>query len=197
MFIMNRVGVRQCWSINALLSRRPWITHSCGYSSKTEQTIRQPSMQLTLALLKPDICTDKEQIIEVYKAIDDAKLTVLAKHHVMWTPDGAGAFYAEHKGRFFYQRLCGYMSSGPFQALVLGGHEAIPRWRALIGPTHPIRARVNAPTTLRALYGLTDTRNSFHGSDSVETANKEIKFFFPELDLQQCLESLNSTTTRL
>ncbi|KAI9595920.1 nucleoside diphosphate kinase [Syncephalis fuscata] len=74
--------------------------------------------------------------------------------------------------------------------MVLGGEQAIARWRALIGPTHPIRARVNAPTTLRAIYGLTDTRNSFHGSDSVETAIKEIKFFFPELDINQCIQTL-------
>ncbi|RKP28104.1 nucleoside diphosphate kinase, partial [Syncephalis pseudoplumigaleata] len=124
----------------------------------------QADVQLTLALLKPDICADHEQVVAVHQAIRDASLAIVAQHSVAWKPEGAAAFYAEHKGRFFYERLCGYMSSGPFEALVLGGHDAIARWRALIGPTHPIRARVNAPTTLRALYGLTDTRNSFHGS---------------------------------
>jgi nucleoside-diphosphate kinase len=109
---MNTIGIRQRWPmINVLSStKRLWITRNCYYSSKAEQTIKQPSVQLTLALLKPDVCIDKEQVTEVYKAINDAKLTVITKRHVTWTPDGAGAFYAEHKGRFFYQRLCGYMS---------------------------------------------------------------------------------------
>ncbi|KAI8388173.1 nucleoside diphosphate kinase [Radiomyces spectabilis] len=138
--------------------------------------------QLTLALLKPDICANASLPPKVYEAIANRSLTIVKQRDVLWTEAQAGAFYAEHQGKFFYQRLCGYMTSGPFQALILSGPDAIKEWRSLIGPTHPVRARIHQPTTLRSLYGLTDTRNSFHGSDSVETARREIEFFFPTFD---------------
>ncbi|KAG0170563.1 Nucleoside diphosphate kinase 6 [Apophysomyces sp. BC1015] len=83
------------------------------------------------------------------------------------------------------------MTSGPFEALILCSPNAIKEWRALIGPTHPCRARINQPNTLRALYGLTDTRNSFHGSDSDETARREIEFFFPQFDISAWSEKQN------
>ncbi|KAI9317276.1 nucleoside diphosphate kinase [Dichotomocladium elegans] len=120
--------------------------------------------QLTLALLKPDICADASLPPKIYDAIRAKNMTILKRQQMLWTQEDAGAFYAEHKGKFFYERLCGYMTSGPFQALVLSSPNAIKEWRALIGPTHPVRARIHQPETLRALYGLTDTRNSFHGS---------------------------------
>ncbi|RKP10502.1 nucleoside diphosphate kinase [Thamnocephalis sphaerospora] len=153
------------------------------------KTVRVARPQLTLALLKPDLCADAARVKAVYRAIDDASLTRLHTRDVLWRPSGAEAFYAEHRGRFFYERL------GPFQALVLGGDDAIKRWRALIGPTHPIRARVNAPESLRSCYGLTDTRNSFHGSDSPDTARREIAFFFPELDVDACLTDWTASHT--
>ncbi|KXJ27753.1 Nucleoside diphosphate kinase 6 [Exaiptasia diaphana] len=120
------------------------------------------------------------------KAIKD----LISKHNFViakskqlhWTKDEAERFYAEHKGRFFYNRLVGFMSSGPMMAMVLSGESAITRWRQLIGPTHSYRARDVAPHSIRALYGISDTRNVTHGSDSEETARKEIKFFFPEFD---------------
>ncbi|TPX35477.1 nucleoside-diphosphate kinase [Synchytrium microbalum] len=59
--------------------------------------------------------------------------------------------------------------------------DAITSWREVIGPTQPIRAKRTPPSSsLRALYGISDTRNSFHGSDSPESAKEEIEFFFPE-----------------
>ncbi|KAI7874595.1 nucleoside diphosphate kinase [Lichtheimia hyalospora FSU 10163] len=134
--------------------------------------------QLTLALLKPDICADASLQPKILNAIHANNMKVLKQRQVLWTQEQAGAFYAEHKGKFFYERLCGYMTSGPFEALILESPNAIKDWRALIGPTHPVRARIHQPATLRALYGLTDTRNSFHGSDSDETAKNEIQFFF-------------------
>ncbi|CAO3595083.1 unnamed protein product [Absidia cylindrospora] len=80
------------------------------------------------------------------------------------------------------------MTSGPFQAYILSSSDAIKKWRSLIGPTHPVRARIHQPDTLRALYGLTDTRNSFHGSDSDHNARQEIQFFFPDFDMDSFFE---------
>ncbi|CAO3701189.1 hypothetical protein G6F70_000317 [Rhizopus microsporus] len=136
--------------------------------------------QLTLALLKPDICSNAALPPKIKQAILNRGMTILQERPVLWTEEQAGQFYAEHKGKFFYHRLCGYMTSGPFHAMILSSPNAIKEWRSLIGPTHPVRARIHQPDTLRALYGLTDTRNSFHGSDSDSSARKEIEFFFPD-----------------
>ncbi|XP_072558727.1 nucleoside diphosphate kinase 6 isoform X3 [Paramormyrops kingsleyae] len=91
-------------------------------------------------------------------------------------------------GRFFYQRLVEYMSSGPMQAYILARDDAISRWRELMGPTKVFRARYTSPSSMRALYGLTDTRNTTHGSDSVESAHREIAFFFPEFNVREWME---------
>ncbi|KAG2218197.1 hypothetical protein INT45_006832 [Circinella minor] len=152
-------------------------------SASLKQPILKNTKQLTLALLKPDICANAALPPKIFEAIKSRNLDIVKQRQVLWKEEDAGTFYAEHKGKFFYQRLCGYMTSGPFQALILSSPNAIKEWRALIGPTHPVRARINQPDTLRALYGLTDTRNSFHGSDSDETAKNEIGLFFPEFDV--------------
>ncbi|KAL1928861.1 hypothetical protein VTP01DRAFT_2647 [Rhizomucor pusillus] len=160
-------------------------------ASPLKRSLTGRNVQLTLALLKPDICAKPDLPPRIYEAIKSNNLDIVTKRNVLWTLEEAGQFYAEHKGKFFYERLCGYMTSGPFQALVLSSPDAIKGWRALIGPTHPVRARIHKPETLRALYGLTDTRNSFHGSDSDENARQEIKFFFPEFDVDAYLKSQN------
>ncbi|ORE18378.1 kinase-like protein, partial [Rhizopus microsporus] len=87
------------------------------------------------------------------------------------------AKYNAH-GKFFYHRLCGYMTSGPFHAMILSSPNAIKEWRSLIGPTHPVRARIHQPDTLRALYGLTDTRNSFHGSGKKKNKKKASESYY-------------------
>ncbi|RUP52191.1 hypothetical protein BC936DRAFT_138075 [Jimgerdemannia flammicorona] len=143
----------------------------------------RPLPQLTLALFKPDVCANPLLPPRILDAVRARDFDLVALRELLWARADAEQFYAEHRDRFFFERLCGYMTSGPFQALILSKPDAIKSWRALIGPTHPVRARLNSPDTLRALYGLTDTRNSFHGSDSEKTAWREIGFFFPEFDV--------------
>ncbi|ORZ15495.1 nucleoside diphosphate kinase [Lobosporangium transversale] len=145
----------------------------------------RPLTQLTLALLKPDLAANSAHVGKVFAHIQQNEFKVLAHKHLLWSKSQAEAFYGEHRGKFFFERLCGYMTSGHFYALILEKPNAITDWRALIGPTHPPRARINAPDTLRSLYGMTDTRNSFHGSDAAETAKNEIQFFFPEFDWEK------------
>ncbi|KAG9285680.1 hypothetical protein G9A89_002247 [Geosiphon pyriformis] len=146
---------------------------------------RRIPRQLTLALLKPDLCANPIWIPMVLNTITQSKLEIVKRRELLWRRKHAEEFYNEHRGRFFFDRLCGYMTSGSFIALVLAHQNAIKEWRALIGPTHPVRAKIHAPNTLRSIYGLTDTRNSFHGSDSDETAKREIEFFFPDFDIEQ------------
>ncbi|KAM6383155.1 LOW QUALITY PROTEIN: nucleoside diphosphate kinase 6-like, partial [Alca torda] len=93
-------------------------------------------------------------------------------------------FYREHAGRFFYQRLVEFMASGPMWAYILAHENAVPLWRSLMGPTKVFRARNSVPDSIRGAYGLTDTRNTTHGSDSPASASREIAFFFPEFNEQ-------------
>ncbi|ORZ22244.1 nucleoside diphosphate kinase [Absidia repens] len=147
------------------------------YSTITAQkTTQLRTTQLTLALLKPDICADKSLIPKIQHTMAEHQLDIVQSRDVLWTEQEAGRFYAEHEGKFFYHRLCGYMTSGPFQAYILSSSDAIKKWRSLIGPTHPVRARIHQPDTLRALYGLTDTRNSFHGSGKSFISNWGVFF---------------------
>lgn len=95
--------------------------------------------QLTLALLKPDICANAALPAKIKQAILNKDLKIVKERNVLWTETDAGRFYAEHEGKFFYHRLCGYMTSGPFKALILSSPNAIKDWRGLIGPTHPVR----------------------------------------------------------
>ncbi|NXT77999.1 NDK6 kinase, partial [Zapornia atra] len=75
-------------------------------------------------------------------------------------------------------------SSGPMWAYILAHENAVPLWRSLMGPTKVFRARNDAPDSIRGAYGLTDTRNTTHGSDSPASASREIAFFFPEFNEQ-------------
>ncbi|KAG0252033.1 Nucleoside diphosphate kinase 6 [Mortierella polycephala] len=145
----------------------------------------RPLAQLTLALIKPDLTANRLKANRVLGHIQQNDFTIVERKTLLWSKTDAEAFYGEHRGKFFFERLCGYMTSGHFHALILEKPNAISDWRALIGPTHPPRARIHASDSLRSLYGMTDTRNSFHGSDAVETAKKEIRFFFPEFDFER------------
>ncbi|KAF9438779.1 Nucleoside diphosphate kinase 6 [Entomortierella beljakovae] len=145
----------------------------------------RPLAQITLALLKPDLTANSVKFSKVLGHIEKNDFQILGHRHLLWSKSDAEAFYGEHRGKFFFERLCGYMTSGPFHALILQKPNAIQDWRTLIGPTHPPRARIIAPESLRSLYGMTDTRNSFHGSDAVETAKKEIGLFFPDFDMEK------------
>jgi len=92
----------------------------------------------------------------------------------------AQAFYGEHVGKPFYEELTGHMSSDFIVGMELVGNDSIKKWRALIGPTNCQIARVEAPNSLRALFGQEGVRNACHGSDGVESAKRELDFFFGE-----------------
>lgn len=94
-------------------------------------------------------------------------------------PRGAAEeFYAEHVGKPFYDNLVRFMSSGPTIGLELIADNGISAWRHLLGPTDSSTARSDAPHSIRACFGTDNTRNACHGSDSVQSADREINFFF-------------------
>jgi len=140
------------------------------------------SLSLTLAVLKPDLVLHPMHLAAVRRAIVESKFWVVRSSLVTLGKEQAEAFYAEHAGKFFHQRLVEHMTSGPCQPLILAKENAIKEWRSLMGPTKVFQARFSQPSTWGGQFGLTDTRNCCHGSDSEETARKEMAFFFPSFD---------------
>ncbi|GHG69108.1 nucleoside-diphosphate kinase [Streptomyces griseocarneus] len=134
--------------------------------------------QRTLVLLKPD-AVKRSLIGEIVARIErKAGWTISALE--LRTLDRATLeqHYAEHVGREFYEPLMGFMSSGPVVAMVVEGERVIEGIRALAGPTDPISA---APGSIRGDFGTITRENLIHASDSEESAQREIKIFFPGL----------------
>uniref|UniRef100_A0A3Q3XDD4 Nucleoside diphosphate kinase n=1 Tax=Mola mola TaxID=94237 RepID=A0A3Q3XDD4_MOLML len=145
-------------------------------------------LQLTLAVIKPDAVAHPLMLEALHQRILDDNFVIVRCKDLVWKRQDSERFYAEHSGRFFYQRLVEFMSSGPMRAYILAREDAIRHWRELMGPTKVFRARYTSPASLRAQFGLTDTRNTTHGSDSVESAQREISFFFPDFSMEEWLE---------
>ncbi|NXQ52960.1 NDK6 kinase, partial [Anthoscopus minutus] len=139
-------------------------------------------LQLTLALLKPDAVAHPLVREAVHAAILRHRFLIVRAKELRCGPEQSRRFYREHAGRFFYQRLVEFMASGPMWAYILAHENAVPLWRSLMGPTKVFQARHSNPDSIRGAYGLTDTRNTTHGSDSPASASREIAFFFPEFD---------------
>ncbi|XP_048190505.1 nucleoside diphosphate kinase 6 isoform X3 [Perognathus longimembris pacificus] len=116
----------------------------------------------------------------VHEQILSNKFLIVRMKELLWKKEDCQRFYQEHEGRFFYQRLVEFMASGPIRAYILAHKDAIQLWRTLMGPTRVFRAHHIAPDSIRGSFGLTDTRNTTHGSDSEASASREIAAFFPE-----------------
>ncbi|XP_060086493.1 nucleoside diphosphate kinase 6-like [Heteronotia binoei] len=140
----------------------------------------QRMLQLTLAIVKPDAMAHPLILQAVHETILSNRFLIVRCRDVVWSRQDSQQFYQEHRGRFFYQRLVEFMASGPMRAYILAHEEAIPFWRSLMGPTKVFRAQHTDPDSIRGTYGLTDTRNSVHGSDSAASARREMAAFFPD-----------------
>ncbi|NXS98278.1 NDK5 kinase, partial [Jacana jacana] len=108
----------------------------------------------------------------------------LQKRKLQLSPEQCSNFYADQYGKVFFPNLTAYMSSGPLVAMVLARHCAVSYWKDLLGPSNSIKAQRTHPHSLRALYGTDELRNALHGSLSVSTAEREIRFMFPEAILE-------------
>jgi nucleoside-diphosphate kinase len=136
-------------------------------------------VERTLAILKPD-CVRKKLQGEVLTRIQKAGFKILGIKQVRLTRETAGAFYAVHKGRPFYDGLVEFMSSGPCVPIALEKEDAVNDFRKLIGATDPKDAE---PGTIRKLFADNKGENIIHGSDSAENGRTEIAFFFSEKEL--------------
>ncbi len=137
------------------------------------------AIERTLSIIKPD-ATRRDLTGQINARLEAAGLRIVAQKRLWLTRGQADAFYAVHKERAFYDDLCAYMVSGPVVVQVLEGENAIERNRELMGATNPANA---APDTLRKDFGESVEANSVHGSDSPETAAREVAFFFAEIEI--------------
>jgi nucleoside-diphosphate kinase len=137
------------------------------------------AVERTLAILKPD-CVRKKLQGEVLGRIQKAGFRVLGFKQLRLTRETAGAFYAVHKGRPFYDGLVEFMSSGACVPIALEKDNAVADFRALIGATDPREA---AEGTIRKLFADNKGENIVHGSDSAENGRIEVAFFFSEREL--------------
>ncbi|KAJ8959198.1 hypothetical protein NQ318_022460 [Aromia moschata] len=142
-------------------------------------------LQLTLAILKPHIVKHPISLEKIRNIILTSNFKIVKSKRKTITVDEAEEFYEDHKNKFFYNRLITFMTSGPSDLYILAKEDAIKDWRALMGPTKVYRAQFEAPETIRGKYGLSDTRNATHGSDSPESVRREIRIFFPEFDVDK------------
>jgi len=133
--------------------------------------------QRTLVLVKPD-GVKRKLVGEVIRRLELKTLDIVAMK--MMTIDEALAteHYAEHTEKPFFGELLGFITSGPVVAMAVEGDDAIAVVRQMMGATDPKKA---AQGTIRGDYGLITTENLVHGSDSPESAERELKLFFPDL----------------
>lgn len=132
------------------------------------------STERTLSIIKPD-AVGKNVIGEIYSRFEKAGLKIVAAKMQQLDDESAGGFYAEHKGRPFYDDLIEFMTSGPVMIQVLEGEGAIAMNRDLMGATNPAEA---AAGTIRADFAKSIDANAVHGSDSPASAEREVSYFF-------------------
>nr|CAB3446949.1 unnamed protein product [Digitaria exilis] len=156
----------------------------------------------TLAMIKPDGLSGN-YTERIKAAILDSGFHIVKETEVQLDAERASLFYAEHSLRSFFESLIKYITSGPVLAMVLERPDAIAQWRTLIGPTDARKAKISHPnrlntklsrslsnftngiplnSSIRAMCGLDSEKNCVHGSDSLESAAREIAFFFGDSD---------------
>ena len=131
----------------------------------------------TLVLVKPDGVA-RGLIGEVLSRIERKGFRIIALELRTLTREVAETHYGEHKDKPFFSDLVSFITSGPLLAAVIEGPEAIASWRTMMGATNPANA---APGTIRGDLATETQYNVTHGSDSTESAAREIALFFPEL----------------
>jgi nucleoside-diphosphate kinase len=133
----------------------------------------------TLSIIKPD-GVSKNLIGEVIKRIEETGIKVVAIKMIFMTKEQAKGFYAVHEGKPFFESVTDFMSSGPCVVMILEGEGVIKKYRELMGATNPKDAKEG---TIRREFATDIEKNIVHGSDSQETANFEISYFFNNLEI--------------
>lgn len=137
------------------------------------------AIEQTLSIIKPDAVA-KNIIGKIYSRFEDAGLSIVAAKMLHLSQEQAEGFYAEHKERPFFNDLVSFMTSGPVVVQVLSGDNAVSAHRDIMGATNPKEA---APGTIRAEFANSIDENAVHGSDSTESAAREIAYFFDDKEI--------------
>lgn len=137
------------------------------------------AVERTLSIIKPD-ATRRNLTGAIVSRLEDAGLRIVAQRRMQLTRDLAKRLYHMHRDRAFFDDLCEFMTSGPVVVQVLEGEDAISKNRDVMGATNPANA---GKGTIRSDFGQSVEANSVHGSDGPETAQREIAFFFSEIDI--------------
>jgi len=144
------------------------------------------ALERTLAIIKPDAVA-KNFIGEILAQIEENGLHIIASKMTHLSKEEAEEFYSEHSKRPFYNSLVKYMSSGPVMVQIFEGENAIEALRNIMGATKPIEAKKG---TIRNLYANHEPvngtyENAIHGSDSIQSAGREINFFFTNSEINK------------
>jgi nucleoside-diphosphate kinase len=134
-------------------------------------------MERTLILVKPDAFA-RNLTGEIIARFERKGLRLAALNQMAMSRELAERHYAEHAGKGFYEELVQFITSGPLVAMVLEGEQAVQAARQVIGATNPLEA---SPGSIRGDYAISVGQNMVHGSDSVESAAREVSLFFPDL----------------
>jgi len=132
------------------------------------------TVERTFSILKPNAVANND-IGAITARFESAGFKIVASKMIQLTREKAEGFYAEHKGRPFFDGLVEFMTSGPIVVQVLEAENAVQRNRDIMGATNPDNALAG---TLRADFADSFTANAVHGSDAVESAQREIAYFF-------------------
>lgn len=145
---------------------------------KTSQNLRYMSGNQTFTMIKP-IAVKNNYIGAILKMINEAGFRIKAMKYTRLTKQQAEEFYSVHAGKYFFEGLTDFMSSGPIVAAILEKENAVADFRKLIGATDPEKAEEG---TIRKLYAESMSHNAVHGSDSDENAIVESDFFFSKME---------------
>jgi nucleoside-diphosphate kinase len=134
-------------------------------------------MERTLILVKPDAFA-RSLTGEIIARFERKGLRLAALRQLTMDRALAERHYAEHEGKAFYGELVDFITSGPLVAMVLEGESAVAAARQVIGATNPVEA---SPGSIRGDFAISVGQNMVHGSDSPDSAAREVGLFFPEL----------------
>ncbi|GFO83166.1 nucleoside-diphosphate kinase [Methyloceanibacter sp.] len=137
------------------------------------------AIERTLSIIKPD-ATERNITGLIVARLEGVGLRVIAQKRVRWEKKDAEEFYEMHKRKGFFDELVRFMTSGPIVLQVLEGEDAIQRNRSVMGKTNPAEAD---PGTIRKDFAVSMQRNSVHGSDSPESAEREIGLCFEKSEI--------------
>jgi nucleoside-diphosphate kinase len=160
-----------------IVTTQSFSNQDCTPCDKKEQIDSPKKIETTFAMIKPEAVQGRH-VGDIISMIESKGFQISRMKMIKMTKEEAHTLYAEHKGKPFFNDLVAYITSEPIVVLALKKENAVQEWRSLIGTTDP----KNSPEgTIRKKFATDKQKNAVHGSDSVESATREVGIFFPGL----------------